>query len=94
MESAGLNLREVPRMSFTRVSRASLERRTVSAYSCCSVVSAVLSKRPVMPIIAFIGVRISWLIVPEVRFKLSGLQGFIPLAQVRCSCVPTRGRLV
>ena len=44
------------------VSSASPEVRIVSAYSRCSVVSAVSSSRPLIPMIAFIGVRISWLI--------------------------------
>ena len=40
-----------------------------------------------MPIIAFIGVRISRLIVAGKSALLSGLRGYHPaLAQVRCSC--------
>ena len=46
-----------------RVSSASPEWRTVSAYSRCSGVSGVSSSSPVMPMTPFIGVRISWLIV-------------------------------
>ena len=38
--------------------------RTISAFSCCSFVSGVLSDGPVMPMMRFIGVRISWLITP------------------------------
>ena len=37
--------------------------RTISAYSRCSSLSAVSSRRPVMPMTAFMGVRISWLMV-------------------------------
>ena len=37
--------------------------RTISAYSRCSSVSAVFRRSPLIPITAFIGVRISWLIV-------------------------------
>jgi hypothetical protein len=48
--------------SITR-SRASPLDRTTSANSRCSGVSSVPSRRPVIPITAFIGVRISWLIV-------------------------------
>jgi hypothetical protein len=45
------------------VSKASPLLRTVSAYSRCSGVRGVSSIRPLMPMMAFIGVRISWLIV-------------------------------
>ena len=45
------------------VSSASPLPRMVSAYSRCSVERAVSSSSPVMPITAFIGVRISWLMV-------------------------------
>ena len=41
---------------------ASPERFTVSAYSCCSGVSGVSRSSAVMPMMPFIGVRISWLI--------------------------------
>ncbi len=49
-------------MSLMTVSRASPEVAIVSAYSRCSVSSGVSSSSPLMPMIAFIGVRISWLI--------------------------------
>ena len=45
------------------VSSASPLWRTISAYSRCSSVSAVSSRSPLIPMTAFIGVRISWLIV-------------------------------
>ena len=45
------------------VSSASPEVWMVSANSRCSLVSAVSSSRPLIPMIAFIGVRISWLMV-------------------------------
>ena len=48
--------------SITRSSASPLER-TTSANSRCSAVSSVPSSRPVIPMTAFIGVRISWLIV-------------------------------
>ena len=48
--------------SITRRSASPLDR-TTSANSRCSGVSSVPSSRPVIPITAFIGVRISWLIV-------------------------------
>ncbi len=44
-------------------SSESPESRIVEAKSRCSSVSGVSSSRPLMPITAFIGVRISWLIV-------------------------------
>ena len=45
------------------VSSASPESRIVEAKSRWSSVSGVSSSSPLMPITAFIGVRISWLIV-------------------------------
>ena len=54
---------EKSRISLMIVSSASAESRIVDAYSCCSASSSVSSSRPLMPITAFIGVRISWLIV-------------------------------
>ena len=45
------------------VSRASPLRAIVEAYSRCSASSSVSASRPLIPMIAFIGVRISWLIV-------------------------------
>ena len=44
------------------VSSASLLVRMISADSRCSASSSVRSSSPLIPIIAFIGVRISWLI--------------------------------
>ena len=44
------------------VSRASPDVRIVSAKSRCSSSSGVSRSRPLIPMIAFIGVRISWLI--------------------------------
>ena len=49
------------------VSSASPDVRIVSAKSRCSSSSGVSSSRPLMPMIAFIGVRISWLIAGEER---------------------------
>ena len=54
---------EKSRMSSITRSSASPLDRTTSANSRCSGVSSVPSSRPVIPITAFIGVRISWLIV-------------------------------
>ena len=54
---------EKSRMSSITRSSASPLERTISANSRCSGVSSVPSSRPVIPITAFIGVRISWLIV-------------------------------
>ena len=48
--------------SITRSSASPLDR-TTSASSRWSGVSSVPSSRPLIPITAFIGVRISWLIV-------------------------------
>ena len=44
------------------VSRASLEVRMICASSRCSGSSWLRSSSPLMPMTAFIGVRISWLI--------------------------------
>ena len=54
---------EKSRMSSIRCSSASPLEWTTSANSRCSPVSSVSSSRPVIPMMAFIGVRISWLIV-------------------------------
>ena len=54
---------EKSRMSLMTVRSASPLWRTTSAYSRCSSLSSVLSRSPLIPITAFIGVRISWLIV-------------------------------
>ncbi len=53
---------EKSKISLISVSNVSLLIRTVSTYSCCSASRLVSSNRLVSPIIAFIGVRISWLI--------------------------------
>ena len=45
------------------VSSASADSRAVRRYSRCRGVSFVCSARSVMPMIAFIGVRISWLML-------------------------------
>ena len=50
-------------MSLMIVSSASPLSRMVLAKSRCSSVSGVSSSSPLMPMTAFIGVRISWLIV-------------------------------
>ena len=51
-------------MSLMITRRASLLRRIVSAYSRCSAVNGgVLSSKLAIPITAFIGVRISWLML-------------------------------
>ena len=52
---------EKSRMSLMSDSRASPLFRTISAYSRCSAVRSVSSRSPVMPMMPFIGVRISWL---------------------------------
>ena len=53
---------EKSRMSLMIVSRASPDVRIVSAKSRCSASSSVSRSRPLIPMTAFIGVRISWLI--------------------------------
>ena len=50
-------------MSLMIDSSASPLREIVEAYSRCSASSSVSPSRPLIPMIAFIGVRISWLIV-------------------------------
>ena len=52
---------EKSRMSLTRSSSASPDSLTVAGSRCCTGVSVVSSARSVMPMMAFIGVRISWL---------------------------------
>ena len=52
---------EKSRMSLMMSSSDSVLLRIVSTYSRCSCVSRVSVSRPVMPVMAFIGVRISWL---------------------------------
>jgi len=54
---------EKSRMSLMMTSSASPLVRTVSANSRCRTSSSVSRSRPVIPMTAFIGVRISWLIV-------------------------------
>ena len=53
---------EKSRMSLMIVSSASPDVRIVSAKSRCSGSSSVSRSRPLIPMTAFIGVRISWLI--------------------------------
>ena len=50
-------------MSSIRDSRVSPARRKMPTYSCCSAVSGVSASRSAMPRMAFIGVRISWLML-------------------------------
>ena len=52
---------EKSRMSLINASRDSPDLRTMVRYSRCSSVSGVSSASSVMPMMAFIGVRISWL---------------------------------
>ncbi len=54
---------EKSKISLMIVSSASPLLRIVSAKSRCSALSGVSSSSPLMPIMAFIGVRISWLII-------------------------------
>ena len=54
---------EKSRMSLMIVSSASPLVRIISANSCCCGSSFVFSSSPLIPMIAFIGVRISWLMV-------------------------------
>ena len=54
---------EMSRTSLTMASNDSPEARTSSRHSRCSAVSSVCSATCVRPMIAFIGVRISWLML-------------------------------
>ena len=58
-----------------RFSRLSPARRKICTYLSCSGVSEVFASRSAMPMIAFIGVRISWLMLARksdlVRLALS-----------------------
>src|SRR5688572_6987134 len=51
------------RMSLTRCSRLSPARRKICTYLSCSAEREVFASRSAMPMIAFIGVRISWLML-------------------------------
>ena len=66
---------ERSRMSLIKLSKLSPERRNIWTYLSCSGVSEVLARRSATPMIAFIGVRISWLILARksdfVRLALS-----------------------
>jgi hypothetical protein len=66
---------ERSRMSLMRLSRLSPARRKICTYLSCSADSGVLASRSAMPMIAFIGVRISWLMLARksdlVRLALS-----------------------
>ena len=65
------------------VSSASPESRIVAAKSRCSSLSGVSSSRPLMPMTAFIGVRISWLMVARNAL----LASLAASAAARASCV-------
>ena len=64
------------------VSSASPLSRMVLAKSRCSSFSGVSSSRPLMPMTAFIGVRISWLIVARKAL----LASLAASAAARASC--------
>ena len=70
-------------MSLMIVSSESPESRMVVAKSRWSSVSGVSSSRPLMPMTAFIGVRISWLIVARKAL----LASLAASACARASCV-------
>ncbi len=70
--------------------RASLLLRTVSVNSRCSVLSSVSSSSPVIPITAFIGVRISWLIVARNLPLLAAAATAAPWAAVRADAARRR----
>ncbi len=72
-------------MSLMMVSRASPLLRMVSAKSRCSGVRSVSSNNPVMPITAFIGVRISWLIIAK-NSPLARLAAFASLVACSRAC--------
>ncbi len=79
---------EKSRMSLMMVSSASPESRIVAAKSRCSSVSGVSSSRPLMPMTAFIGVRISWLIVARKAL----LASLAASAAARASCASLNRR--
>ncbi len=56
---------EKSRMSLMIASKASALLRMVSANSRCSVFNGVSSSSPLMPMMPFIGVRISWLMLAK-----------------------------
>ena len=70
------------------VSSASPESRIVPAKSRCSSLSGVSSSSPLMPMTAFIGVRISWLMVARNALFAS----FAASAAARASCVALNKR--
>ena len=69
------------------VSSASPESRMVPAKSRCSALSGVSSSRPLMPITAFIGVRISWLIVAR-----NALLASLAVSAAACACCASLNR--
>src|SRR5215469_8432733 len=62
-DSLPASIFEKSRMSLRMVSNDSALKLTVRANSTCSGANVVSSRRLVIPMIAFIGVRISWLIL-------------------------------
>ena len=75
-------------MSLMMVSSESPESRMVVAKSRWSSVSGVSSSSPLMPMTAFIGVRISWLIVARKAL----LASLAASAWARASCVCLKSR--
>ncbi len=65
------------RISLTRVRRLSPARLKIRTYSCCSFVRGLSNSRSAMPMMAFIGVRISWLMLARnsdlARFAASAI---------------------
>ena len=76
---------EKSRMSLMIVSSASPLSRMVLAKSRCSSFSGVSSSSPLMPMTAFIGVRISWLIVA--RKALLASLAASAAARASCACL-------
>ena len=57
------SMREKSRMSLSRKSRVSAEPRRVASWLCCWGVNRLLASRSATPMMPFIGVRISWLML-------------------------------
>ncbi len=59
--SSPASIFEISRMSLIRIRSVSPARLKISTYSRCSLFSSVSESRSAIPMIAFMGVRISWL---------------------------------
>ena len=81
---------EKSRMSLMIVSSASPEVRTITTYSRCSRLSSVSRVSSVSPMMAFIGVRISWLTFARNSLFARLVASAASLARSRCAATSRR----